>query len=102
MIDDKDDHIPSQLIMFTCTALQHAILELQKINRVHPKACKSKLNPNRPDHSHYFNYQEECGKYASCCSATGRKLLTLPSIADMYAFLMNIWNALLDSYQQRV
>jgi len=27
MIDDKDSYIPSQLIMFTCTALQHALLE---------------------------------------------------------------------------
>jgi len=98
VIDDKDDHIPSQLIMFTCTALEQAILELQKIKGVHPKACKSKLKPNRPDRSNYFNYKEECGKNASCCSATGRKLLTLPSIADMYAFLMNTWNALLESY----
>jgi len=28
-IDDKDGHIPSPLIMFTCTALYHAVLEWQ-------------------------------------------------------------------------
>jgi hypothetical protein len=27
MIDDKDSHIPSPLIMFTCAALRHALLE---------------------------------------------------------------------------
>jgi hypothetical protein len=26
MIDNKDGHIPSPLIMFTCTALRHALL----------------------------------------------------------------------------
>jgi hypothetical protein len=30
----------------------------------------------------------------------GRKLLTLPGIADMYTFLMKTWNTLLESYQQ--
>jgi len=32
----------------------------------------------------------------------GRKLLTSPGIADTYTFLMNTWNTLLESYQQRV
>jgi len=32
----------------------------------------------------------------------GRKLLTLAGIADMYTFLMNTWNTLPESYQQRV
>jgi hypothetical protein len=43
MIDDKDGHIPSPLIMFTFTASRHAVLEGQKNKGVHPKASKSKL-----------------------------------------------------------
>jgi hypothetical protein len=30
MIDDKDGHIPLPLIMFTCTALRHALLEWKR------------------------------------------------------------------------
>jgi len=30
VIDAKDGHIPSPLIMFTCTALRHGLLEWQK------------------------------------------------------------------------
>jgi len=55
MIDDKDGHRPSPLIMFTCTALRHALLEWQKNKGVHPKASKSKLKADRPDRSNYFN-----------------------------------------------
>jgi hypothetical protein len=32
----------------------------------------------------------------------GRKLLTSPGVADTYTFLMNTWDTLLESYQQRV
>jgi len=32
----------------------------------------------------------------------GHKLLTSPGIADTYTFLINTWNPLLESYQQRV
>jgi len=32
----------------------------------------------------------------------GRKLLTSPGIVDTYTFLMNTWNTLPESYQQRV
>ena len=39
---------------------------------------------------------------ASCWAATGCKLLTSPGIADTYTFLMNTWNTLPESYQQRV
>jgi len=39
---------------------------------------------------------------AASCTAMGRKLLTLPGIAVRYTFLMNTWNRLLESYQQRV
>jgi len=102
MIDDKDGHIPSPLIMFTCTALRHALREWQKNKGVHPKASKSKLNADRPDRSNYFNCKNDSGKIASCCAVTGRKLLTLPGIADTYTFLMNTWNTLPESYQQRV
>ena len=41
-------------------------------------------------------------RITSCCAATGRKLLTLPGVADMCTFLMNTWNTLPESYQQRV
>jgi hypothetical protein len=40
MLDDKDGHIPFLLIMFTCTALRHALLEWQKNKGIHPKASK--------------------------------------------------------------
>ena len=102
MINDKDGHIPSPLIMFTCTALHHALLEWQKNKGVHPKASKSKLKANRPDRSNYFNHKNDGGKIASCCAVTGRKLLTSPGVADTYTFLMNTWNTLPESYQQRV
>jgi len=102
MIDDKDSHIPSPLTTSTCTALCHTLLEWEKNKGVHPKACKSKLKAERPDHSNYFNYKNDSGKNASYCAATGRKLLTSPGIADTYTFLMNTWNTLPESYQQRV
>jgi len=102
MIDDKDGHLPSPLIMFTCTALRHALLEWQKNKGFHPKASKSKLKADRPDRSNYFNYKNDGGMNASCCAAMGRKFLTSPGIADRYAFLMNTWNTLPESYQQRV
>jgi hypothetical protein len=102
MINNKDGHIPSPLIMFTYTALRHALLEWQKNKGVHPKASKSKLKADRPDRSNYFNHKNDGGKIASCCTVTGRKLLTSPGVADTYTFLMNTWNTLPESYQQRV
>ena len=102
MIDDKDSHIPSPLIMFTRTTLRHALLEWQENKCIHPKASKSKLKVDRPDRSNYLNYNNDCDKNASCCAATGRKLLTSPGGADAYAFLTNTWNTLPESYQQRV
>jgi hypothetical protein len=74
MIDDKDGHIPSPLIMFTCTVLHHALLEWQKNKGVHPKASKSKLKADRPDRSNYFNCKNDGGKITSCCAVMGRKL----------------------------
>jgi len=102
IIDNKDGHIPSRLIIFRCTALRHALLEWQKNKGVHPKASNSKLKANRPNSSNYFNYQNDGGKIASCCAVMGCKLLTSPGIADTYTFLMNTWDTLLESYQQRV
>jgi hypothetical protein len=102
MIDDQDCHIPSPLIMFTCTTLRHALLEWQKNKSVHPKASKSKLTADGPDRSNYFNYKNDSGMIASCCAVTGRKMLTSPGIADTYKFLMNTWNTLPESYHQRV
>jgi len=89
MIDDKDGHIPSPLIMFTCTALRHALLEWQKNKGVHLNASKSKLKADRPDCSNYCNCRSDGGKIASCCAVTGRKLLTSPGVVDTYSFLMN-------------
>jgi len=100
--DDMDGYIPSPLIMFTCTALRPALLEWQKDKGVHPKASKSKLKADRPERSNYFNYKNDGGQNATCCGATGRKLLSLPGVADTYAFLINTWNILPESYQQRV
>jgi hypothetical protein len=102
MIDDKDGHIPSPLLMFTCPALCHALLEWQKNKGVHLKASKSKLKADRPHRSNYFNCKNDGGMIVSCCAVTGRKLLTSPGVADTYTFLMNTWNTLLESYQQRV
>jgi len=69
---------------------------------VHPKASKSKLKADRPDHLDYFNCKNDSGKIASCCAVMGRKLLTSPGIAHTYTFLMNSWNTLPESYLQRV
>ena len=102
MIDDKDGYIPSPLIMFTCTALRDALLQWQNNKGVHPKPSKSKLNVDRPDCSNFFNYKNDGGKITSCCTAMGRKLLTSSGIVDRYTFLMNTWNTLPESYQQRV
>jgi hypothetical protein len=82
MIDDMDGHIPSPLIMFTCTALRHALLEWQKNKGVHPNASKSKLKADSPDRSNYFNCKNDGGKIVSCCAVTGRKLITTPGVAD--------------------
>jgi hypothetical protein len=102
IIDDMDGHIPLPLIMSTCTALHHALLECQKNKGVHPKASKPKLKADRPGRLNYFNYKNDWGKIASCCAAKGRKGLTSPGIADMCTFLMNTWNTVPESYQQSV
>jgi hypothetical protein len=102
MINHKDIHIPSPLIIFTCTSLRHALLEWQKNKGVNPKAAESKLRADRPDRSNYFNHKSGGGKNASCCASTRPKLLTSPGIADTYTFLMITWNTLPESYQQRV
>jgi hypothetical protein len=82
MSDDKDGYIPSPLIMFTSTVLCYGLLQWQKNKGVHPKASMSKLNVDGPDRSNYFNYKNDVDKNASCCAAMGRKLLTLPGVAD--------------------
>jgi len=102
MIDDKDGHIPSPLIIFTCTAFCQTLLEWQKNKGVRPKASESQLKADRPDRSNYFNSKNDSGKNTSCCATTGRKVLTSPGVADTYAFSMNTWNTLPESYRQRV
>jgi hypothetical protein len=102
MIDNKDGHIPSPLIMFTCTTLRHGLLEWHKNKGVHPKVSKPKRKADRPDCSNYFNCKNDGGKIVSCCAVTGPKLLTSPGVADKYTFLMNSWNTLPESYEQRV
>jgi len=76
MIDDKDSHIPSSLIMFTFTALLHALPEWEHNKGIHLIASKSKLKADRPDRSNYFNHKTDGGKNESCCAAIGRKLLS--------------------------
>jgi hypothetical protein len=102
MIDDNDGHIPSPLIMFTCTVLRYAPQEWQNNKGVHPKASKSWLKADRPDRSNYFKCKNDSCKITSCCAVTGRKLLTPPRIADTYTFLMNTRNTPPESYQQMV
>jgi len=82
MINDKDGHIRSPLIMFTFTTLRHALMEWQKNKGVYLNASKSKLKADTPDRSNYFNHKNDGGKIASCCAVTGRKLLTSPGVAD--------------------
>jgi hypothetical protein len=102
MIDDKDGHIPSPLIMFTSPELPHALMEWQKNKGIHPKASKSKLKADRPEPSNYINHNNDGGMNASCRAAMGRKLLTPPGVAGTYTFFMNTWNTLPESHQQRV
>jgi hypothetical protein len=99
MIDDEDGHIPSPLIMFNCTTLHHALLKWEKNTGVYPKPSKPKVKADRHDCSNYFNYQITLVRPHP---AAVRKLLTSPSIADTYTFLMNTWNTLPESYQQIV
>jgi hypothetical protein len=102
MIDDKDGHIPSPLIMCTCSALRHVLLVGQKNKGVHPKVSKSTLKADRPDCLKLFHYNNDGSKNTSCCTATGRMLLTSPGVADMYTLMKDPWNTLPESYQQRV
>jgi hypothetical protein len=102
MIEYKDGHIPSPLIIFECTVLSIALLECQMNNGVCPKASKSKLKVDRADHSNYFNINNDGGKNTSYCTGMGCILLTLPGIADTNTYLMNTWNTPPESYQQKV
>jgi hypothetical protein len=102
IINDRDGHIPSPLIMFSYPALRHSLLESEKNKGVHLQASKSKLKADRPHRSNYFNYHNDGGKNKSCCAATERKLSTSPGISNTYTLLMNTWNTLPESYQQRV
>jgi len=71
MIDDMDGHIPRPLIMITCTALCHALLEWQKNKGVHSKACKTQHKADSPDRLNYFKYNNDGCKSSSSCSPTG-------------------------------
>jgi hypothetical protein len=88
--------------MFTSTALRHALLKWQNTIGVYPKASKLILIVDRPDCSNYFNFHNAGGENASCCTATGYKVLTLPGIVETFTFLINTWNTLPESYQQRL
>jgi len=102
LIDKKDSHKPLPMMIFTCTALCHALLDWHKNKGVHPKVPKSKLKADRPYRSNYFHCKNNHDNIVSCCTVMGRKLLTSPGVADTYTFLMNSWKTLLESYQQRV
>jgi hypothetical protein len=101
MIYDMDGHIPSPLNMFTSTALHHALLEWQTNKGFHPTASQSKLNADRHDCPNCCNCKNDGGKIVSYCAVTGCKWLTWPGVAARYTFLMNTWNTLPESYQQR-
>jgi len=47
-------------------------------------------------------FVDDGGTIVSFCAATGCKLLTSPVIADTFTYLLNTWNTLPESYQQRV
>jgi hypothetical protein len=102
MFGDKEGYIPSPLILLTCSTLRCGLLEWQKNKGVHLKASKSKLKVDKHERSYYFNHKNDGGLRASYCAATGCKLLTTPGVADTYTFLLNTWNTLPESYQQRV
>jgi hypothetical protein len=74
MIEHKDCHIRSPLIMFTCTAMRHVLLVWQQNKGIQPKDSKSMLKADRPDHWNNINHKNDDGKNASYCAATGRKL----------------------------
>ena len=93
---------PVSNTMSTCTTLRLTLLEWQMNKGVHLKVSNSKLKADRPDRSNYFNYMNKSSSNASCCTATCRELLTSTCVADMYIFLMNTWNTLPESYQQRL
>jgi hypothetical protein len=100
-IDNKDNHMPSPLIMFASTTLGYALLEWQKKKGVHLKTSTANLEVDRPDCSNYFNYNNNSGQNESCCP-TSHCMLTLPGVADMYTLLLNSWNTLPESHQQSV
>lgn len=102
MINDQYRHIPSPLIMFTWTASLHDLQDCQMYNGVVLKGSKSMVNAGRPDRSNHPNYKFDSGPVACCCAATARKMLTSPGIAARYTLLMNTWNTLQESYQQRL
>jgi hypothetical protein len=62
MISDTDGIIPAPVMIFTCTALRHALLEWKKTCGAPPKVKRSKLDtPGKPDPSKYFNYKNDGG-----------------------------------------
>jgi len=69
---------------------------------VYLKASKIKLNADTPGWSNCFTFTNDCGKNASCSDAMSCKLLPFLVMADTYTFLMNTWNTLPESYQQRI
>jgi hypothetical protein len=60
------------------------------------------MKADRPDCSNYFNQKNDGGEIVSCNLGTDCKLSSSPGIADRYSFLINNWNTLPESYQQRV
>jgi hypothetical protein len=63
MISDTDGSIPAPLLIFTCTALRHALLEWKRNGGAAPKVKKSKLDPPvKQDPSKFFNYKNDGGR----------------------------------------
>jgi hypothetical protein len=67
----------------------------------HPKASKSILKADRPEHVNYFIYMNGSGKDTSYFTPLYRKLIIWTGFACTYTFFINTWNTLLESYQQR-
>ena len=56
MVVDNGRQMPSPLIIYTCTAFRHFLLEWKRNSGTSPKA-RSKLDaPTKPNPANYFNY----------------------------------------------
>ena len=65
MIADKEGQIPTPLIIYTCAAFRHSLLEWEKNGGAPPKA-RSKLETQaKQNPATYFNYKNDGGSTPS-------------------------------------